>query len=459
MSTPDEVPVSITDQRLRETEQLLREAFAAAAQSVTPTAIRVPRPADRLERSWHRWLPWVRTRRRSWDRRLRLPRLYEQVLIPLAAAAAITVIATAMTVVVPKAFSAAQGSHGGVAQMGPAGVRPAKHPARPAAVAHASDLAAAYPGGHVPHAASPRFFVGIRQLSATSEILTTGLAVYSAATGRVVASVAQPGRGRYYQAVAALGSDQSFVVAATPARGPGCHTWFYRFSLGPQGRPKGWAPLAVPEVTGEIRYNNALATSGDGNVLAYSASTCAQNSSSQVGVIHLDTRKVRTWSTLWPAVPRNLSLSADGTLLSFVGNPSSGTKNDSQVEDTVWTLRTDAAPGPVASRYRKVLHAPGGVQSAILSPTGAITFAMTASNPRRPTASENVNAYDTATGKPLGLVQAVRYLTDGPGFTPDASGQYVLVYPRNTPLVQELNLTDRRLMTVSVPAVPIAVAW
>jgi hypothetical protein len=458
MSTPDEVPVSITDQRLRETEQLLREAFAAAAQSVTPTAIRVPRPADRPERSWRRWLPWVRNRPRSWDRRLRLPRLYEQVLIPLAAAAAITVIATAMTVVVPKAFSAAQGSHGGVAQMGPASVHPAKHPAPPAAVAHVSDLAAAYPGGHVPHAASPRFFVGIRQLPATSEMLT-GLAVYSAATGRVVASVVQPGRGRYYQAVAALGSDQSFVVAASPARGPDCHTWFYRFSLGPQGRPMGLAPLVVPEVTGEIRYNNSLATSGDGNVLAYSASTCTQNPRGQVGVIHLDTGKVTTWSTLWPTVPRNLSLSANGTLLSFVGNPSSGTKDVFQVEDAVWTLRTSAASGPVASHYRKVLHAPGGVQSAMLSPTGAITFAMTASNPRRPTGSENVNAYDTATGKPLGLVQAVRYLTDGPGFTPDASGQYVLVYPGNAPLIQELNLTARRLMTVSVPAVPIAVAW
>lgn len=88
---PDEVPVSVAGQRLRETEQLLREAFAAAALSITPTAIHVPRPDDRPERCWSRWLPLVRDRRRSWDRRLRLPRLYEQVLIPLAAAAAITV--------------------------------------------------------------------------------------------------------------------------------------------------------------------------------------------------------------------------------------------------------------------------------------------------------------------------------------------------------------------------------
>jgi len=388
---------------------------------------------------------------------LRLPRLYEQVLIPLAAAAAITVVATAMTVVVPKAISAARDSHGGVDQLHLGSAAP-----RSAPVAHASELAAGYPGRRLPSGPTPRYFVGIRQLSAataTSTAFATALAVYSAASGRVVASLGQPGQGRYYQAVTALGSDQTFVAAAVPARGPDCHTWFYRFSLGSQGQPTGWGPLAVPEVTGEIRYNNALAASGDGNVLAYSASMCTQSSSSQVGVIHLDTRKTRTWSTLWPAVPRNLSLSANGTLLSFVGNPSSGTKNNSQVEDAVWTLRTNAPPGPVASRYRKVLHAPGGVQSAMLSPTGAITFAMMASNPRRPTASESVNAYDTATGRPLGQVQAVRYLTDGPGFTPDASGQYVLVYPGSTPLIQELNLTTRRLMTVSVPAVPIAAAW
>ncbi len=465
MSMPDEVPVSITEQQLRETEQLLREAFAAAAQSVTPTAIRVPRPADRPEPSWNRWLPWVRYRPCCWDRR-RLPRLYEQVLIPLAAAAAITVIATAMTVVVPRAISAARASHRGVhqVQMGSAVPRPAR-------VATATELAAGYPGHRLPSGPAPRFFVGIRQLSAataklspattTSAVFATAVAVYSAASGRVVASLGQPGRGRYYQAVTALGSDQTFVAAAIPARGPDCHTWFYRFSLGSQGQPTGWAPLSVPEVTGEIRYNNALAASGDGNVIAYSASTCTQNSASQVGVIHLDTGKVRTWSTLWPAVPRNLSLSANGTLLSFVGNPSSGFRDDSQVEDAAWTLRTNAAPGPVARHYRKVLHTRGGVQSAMLSPTGAIMFAMTASTSPRGSAVSNpaVNAYDTVTGKPLGLVQVVRYASSQPGFSPDASGQHVLVYPASMPFIQELNLTTRRLMTVSVSPVPKAVAW
>ena len=458
MRTPDEVPVSITEQQLGEIEQRLREAFAATAQSITPTEIHLPRLADRPEPPWCRWLPWGRNRPRSWDRRPRLPRLYEQVLIPLAAAAAITVIAIAMTVVVPRALSAARGSHRGVhqSQMGSAGPRPAP-------VAHASELAVGYPGQRLPSGPAPRYFVGIRQLRAatTSTAFTTALSVYSAVSGRVVARLGQPGQGRYYQAVTALGSDQTFVAAAVPARGSDCHTWFYRFSLGSQGQPTGWAPLSVAEVTGEIRYNNALAASGDGNVIAYSASMCTQNSGGQVGVIHLDTRKVRTWSTLWPAMPRTLSLSANGTLLSFVSNPSSGTKGDWQAEDAVWTLRTNAAPGPVASRYQKLLHASGGVQSAMLSPTGAITFAMTASTSRRSSAVTNphVNAYDTATGKPLGLVQVVRYASSEPGFSTDVSGQHVLVYPGSMPFIQELNLSTRRLMTVSVPAIPVAVAW
>src|SRR5690349_10985264 len=115
MSMPDEVPVNITEQQRRELEQRLREAFAVAAQSVTPTAISLPRLADRPETSWGRRLPRARKRPRSWDRR-RLPRFYEQVLIPLTAAAAITVIAIAMTVVVPRALSAARGSHRGVQQ-------------------------------------------------------------------------------------------------------------------------------------------------------------------------------------------------------------------------------------------------------------------------------------------------------------------------------------------------------
>lgn len=397
-------------------------------------------------------------RLRGWDRHLRPPRFYEQALIPLAAAAAVAVIATAMTVVVPNALPAAPSARPGTgrAQQGHT-------------VGHAlytlqgRGLAAGYRGGHLPSAAAPRYFVGIRQLAnASGPVFVTALAVYSAATGRVVASLGQPGRGRYYQAVAALGGDRTFVAAAVPRAKQDCRTWFYRFSLGPQGRPTARKPLPVPYVTGEVRYNNALAGSADGNVIAYSASMCTQNFASQVGVIHVATGRARTWPARWPAMPRTLSLSADGGVLSFVGNPSSGIKADNQWADAAWTLRTGAAPGPVASRYRRVLHTPGGVQAAELSPTGKILFAMTASDPHSATVSSpNVNAYHTTTGKLIGLVQVVSYASGNPGFSPDGSGQHVLVYPVAMPFIQELNLVTGRLVTVSVSeaVIPFAAAW
>ena len=215
-------------------------------------------------------------------------------------------------------------------------------------------------------------------------------------------------------------------------------------------------------MTGEVRYNNALTASANGNVIAYSASMCTRHFASQIGVIRLDTRTVCTWPTLWPAMPRTLSLSANGGVLGFVGNPSSGSTGGSPADDAAWTLRTSATPGPLARHYQRVLRAPGGVRSVMLSPTGAIMFAMIASDPRsRAVSNPYVNAYDVATGKLLGLVQTVRYASDNPGFSSDTSGQYVLVYPPYRTFFQELDLVTGRLVTVSVPqqGVPFAAAW
>jgi hypothetical protein len=468
MSVPDDLPVSIIEQRLR-------EAFAAAAETVAPHSIGdLPRPADRRGRAASRVMARVRDCRRSgawdrrsrawdrrsraWERRSRPPRFYDLALIPLAGAAAVALIATAMTVVVPKAFPAVPATGHGAR---PAALGTGAGHARP--VAQARVLAAGYPDSRLPRGAAPRYFVGVRQLTAAQGVVSvTTLAVYSAVTGRVVASLMQPGRGRYYQAVAALGSDQTFVAAAVPQASQDCRTWFYRFSLGPRGRPTAWRALPVPVVTGKVRYNTALAASANGSVVAYSASMCTQNSGSLVGVIHLATRQTRTWSTRWPAMPRTLSLSANGGLLSFASNPGSGVKAGNQWEDAAWTLPTSAPPGPVAGRYRRVLHTPGGVQATLLSPTGKILFAMTASDPHSAIVSNpDVNAYDAATGKPLGLLQVVSYASDNPGFSSSASGRYALIYPAAMPFVQELDLVSGRLRTVPVAGgnVPLAAAW
>src|SRR5215469_9048366 len=296
MSVHDDVPVSLTEQRLR-------DAFAAAAETVAPTTIRLPQPNGDPGPAWGRRR--TRKRPRSWERRLWLPRLYEQVLIPLTAAAAVVLVATVLNMVAPKVLSTVHGPH-----------RPATGHVAATAEVQPKQIAAGYVGGRLPNGAAPRYFVGIRPRPVAGTALATSLGVYSAATGRVVASLGQPGQGRYYLAVAALGSNQTFVVAATSAQRADCRTWFYRFNVGPQGQPTRAQLLSVPAVPGQVIDNSKLAASADGGVLAYSASPCGKKAAGQMGVIRLGTGKITTWSTVSAAAPRNLSLSANGTLLS-----------------------------------------------------------------------------------------------------------------------------------------------
>jgi hypothetical protein len=260
--------------------------------------------------------------------------------------------------------------------------------------------------------------------------------------------------------VAALGSDGSFVAAASPGRGRDrCHTWLYRFSLGPLGRPAAVEPLAVPEVDGEIAYNSSLAASADGRVVAYATKDCARGLVGQVGVIRLATRTVTTWGTVSPASPRNLSLSADGAVLSLAGKPSSGGGAGIPSAGAAWTLRTRSAPGPLVNLYQRALATKGGVQAAVLSPSASLLFALTATTARR--AAEELSAYDTVTGRMVRLVRQLAIASSPPGLSADVSGRYALVYMLHLGVVQELNLATGQLRTVHVTeaASPLAAAW
>jgi len=138
-----------------------------------------------------------------------------------------------------------------------------------------------------------------------------------------------------------------------------------------------------------------------------------------------------------------------------------------QSADAVWTLATNAPSGPVARHYHKTLYFAGGVQTAELSPTGMILFAVPAVGVRpvavgRAAASvpPAVNAYDTATGKLIGLVSSV-FGGYPASLSPDVSGEYVLLYPQLPQSVQELNLVTKQLRTISVASAdsPLAAAW
>jgi hypothetical protein len=435
--------------RVAAMERRLRDAFLAAAQTVSADSIgdlprlagggpdggaafqgdTPPDPAGEWSDVTVEWVP-------------RAPRFGERVLVPLASAAAVALIAVTMTVIVPALTSG--------------GRTAAADGARPLSYNRAL-------GG-----AAPRFFVGIRRpRTSVPRPAAATLAVYSAITGKVVARLNPPGPGRWFQAVAALGSDRTFVAAASPGQGSAaCHTWFYRFSLSPLGQPVSLAQLAVPEVAGELAYTSSLTASANGRVVAYATRNCTTEVSGQLGVIDLATKKVTAWGTLYPASPRNLSLSANGAVLSLAANPSPRRepRPGNPGADTAWTVLTRSAPGPLAAVYRKVLYASGGVHAAVLSPTASVLFALTATTARiggKPGASEALGAYDAATGRQLRLVRKLGGGSYPPGIAANVSGRYALVYMLDLHAVQELNLLTGQLRTVPVAgaASPVGAAW
>src|SRR6185437_5772080 len=89
-------------------------------------------------------------------------------------------------------------------------------------------------GGGAP---TPPFIVGAAGRS--------GLAVYSATTGKVLARIPAPGRGLDFAHTAATSNDRSFVVAAARTSG-GCYTLFYRLLLTRSGHLASLTRLAVP---------------------------------------------------------------------------------------------------------------------------------------------------------------------------------------------------------------------
>jgi hypothetical protein len=304
---------------------------------------------------------------------------------------------------------------------------------------------------------APRYFVGVRLLG-KGESLAALLSVYSAVSGQVVASLRPPGRGRWFRAVATLGSDRTFVAAAGPGTGAdGCRTWFYRFSISPRGQPVNVAELPAG-APGVVADSTALAASANGQMVAYATQDCTASPASRVGVIHLATGKVTAWTAR--SRPRSLSLSADGSLLSFVAKPGIGPAEVwAAGAPAAWIVRTKARPGPLASR--KALRAPGGVLAVALSPSGKVLFAITADGPPNRRHGGKVAGYDPFTGT---LVLRARVLAGGagpPGISPAVSGRFALVYLLRPGRVQELNLAtgQQRSIPVAAADTPVGAAW
>jgi hypothetical protein len=357
----------------------------------------------------------------------------------MAAAMAVAVIAVTMTAIVPKFLP----GHQRPAPGGSTAVRGYDHAL----------------GG-----SGPRYFVGIRR-PRQGVLATASLEVYSAISGQTVARLKPPGRGRSFQAVATFGSDRTFVAAASPAPGAkACTTWFYRFSLGSGGRPVNLAQLSGWTVPGVVAGDSALAASADGKMVAYATRDCAAPLALRLGVINVSSGRGSAWTTR--STPRSLSLSPNGSLLSFVASPGNSPAHDPRA-DAAWVVPTTAPPGPLSRRYRKELRPPAAVSAAALSATQlsadeSLLFAITGHGPPNGITASTVAGYDARLGT---LVVRVRALTAGTiahvGLSVSVSGRFALVYLLRPGSVQELNLAGGQLRTVPVAAADglLAAAW
>jgi hypothetical protein len=374
MNGHEEVP-------MRAMEERVRDAFGAAAETVSARDLPgPPTPAGRAS-AWGA---------RAWAARVRV-----RALVPIAAAAAVALIVVTAALVVPKLLT------------GPPGGRP--------------------PGGL---AGAPAFFAGVAGAPPTV------VNIYRSATGRVVASFPTPGNLRMVTAVARLGGDRTYAVAAVNKSD--CTTLLYRFRIDSAGRPSGLTPLSVPRVTGQV---GELVGSANGNVLAYTASgPCTSHAYTPVGVIHLATRQATTW-TFQTARPRwtrghkykywqpyaavgSLSLTADGSVLGFLAGPDRG-----YGPQDVWALPTSAPPGALTSHARKVLHVSTDVFRVVLSPSGSRAYVETLSEQRR--GAVVLGVYSTGTGRRIRLLARLgpggRSLAELP-ITVDASGRHLIAY-------------------------------
>jgi RNA polymerase sigma factor (sigma-70 family) len=322
-------------------EDRLRDAYQAAAHTVQPESVlaggaRHPRDRDQG------------TRRDRHGRRL---------LIPFAAAAAVTAVVAGSTMLAQHTV-AGPGRHRG--QVTPATAA----------------------------TGTPRFFV------AMNWTLHPSMFVVNAATGARGAAITPPFPATELRGVA-TGDGRTFVVAA--ARPGVCRTALYRFVLSPAGRPAAMTEFAT--VPGAIGLPWSMAVAGNGRTIAYSAQPgCPAGPPSGRPAQHQDMAYLAVVNTTtghtkrWPFVnrpgPGEVSLSADGREVSL--------------GDRV--LPTDAAEGSLASRGRLVARKGEfghntAIGSALLAPDGRSAYFSTFRvRSHKPAGGWQLRVFDLATG-------------------------------------------------------------
>jgi hypothetical protein len=412
-------------------EEQLRDAFVAAAETVRPATIRdCPPPSGpgRLRR-WSRSVP------------------------VLAAAASVVAIVVGGSVA---ASLLSSGSHG-----------------RQAASRYRASSGPVT--GPVP-AATPQYFI---EHFTNGSDLSNPLSVRDVVTGRVVGQLTPPS-GMAVSAIAAVGNGRTFLAAASLVKTCGTSR-LYRIEVAGQGRSIAKTPLRVSALDG-IQVA-ALATASGGDTVAYMGNPAPKCNTEEIGVVDLATGRATRWSLGGFINFGDLTLTADGRLLSFTGWLNKAT---TEVGPVVVTLPTTAPPGPALQRGHIVRPSASSAQpaqptvaSAVLSADGTRLYGCTTEQgPHVDTLFAMLREYDAATGRPLRVLHSWRItssfyaelITRKPAFpgiglcdlTRAASGDALLmrILPNDLARVNPATGHTTQVPTTGLPyGQPVTLAW
>jgi hypothetical protein len=229
-------------------------------------------------------------------------------------------------------------------------------------------------------ASMPPYFLGM--YSNPGNDLFSNLAVYDAATGKVVADLASRTHGLTFTAVAATARSTQFLAAAEPASDGriGCGATIYQIKLTVSGRLASLSPLPGALHPG---YVPGLQVSADGRALAIESGPCyVQGSGSfpyRIGLLRLADGRARRWRPAGPTIMPFLgSLSSDGRSLAFSNYAGMGTGRAAN-DGAARIVRASANSGSLTAAARVVVPgsrtAPYGVESVALSPDGKVLYA------------------------------------------------------------------------------------
>jgi hypothetical protein len=156
-----------------------------------------------------------------------------------------------------------------------------------------------------------------------------------------------------------------------------------------------------------------------------------------------------------------LSLSADGSLLEFVSNPSNGTRVVDARLDHVWVLRTNSRPGPVEDPYRSV--AGPALVTAGLSRNGSLTWILAVKRVSNARSTLTITGMKTETGhQVVKFTKSVRHQVGIGDLIPDASGRHILIVGWSAAL-HWFDVVQRHIVTIPNGNMstfrPVSTAW